>query len=182
MADRLRPATAQTIALLRGMGLRLMILSGDHPATVAAMAQSLGIEQAKGGLLPAQKVAALAGEPDFAFVGDGINDAPALAAAAVGIAIGTGTDIAIDSADVVMMSDDLRVVAQAITISRATLRNIRQNLGWAFAYNAALIPVAAGALQLLGGPGLSPMLAAGAMGFSSLFVLGNALRLRRVKA
>ncbi len=182
VADRLRPATPQTIALLRGMGLRLMILSGDHPAAVAAMAQSLGIEQAKGGLLPGQKVAALAGEADFAFVGDGINDAPALAAAAVGIAIGTGTDIAIDSADVVMMSDDLRVVAQTITISRATLRNIRQNLGWAFAYNAALIPVAAGALQLLDGPGLSPMLAAGAMGFSSLFVLGNALRLRRVKA
>jgi Cu+-exporting ATPase len=99
----------------------------------------------------------------------------------VGIAIGTGTDIAIDSADVVLMGDDLKTVAQAITISRATLANIKQNLAWAFAYNAALIPVAAGALQLLGGPGLSPMLAAGAMGFSSLFVLGNALRLRGVK-
>jgi Cu+-exporting ATPase len=182
VADRLRPASAEAIAMLRGLGLRLMILSGDHPATVAAMARELGIDEAKGGLLPADKVAALAAAPGFAFTGDGINDAPALAAAAVGIAIGTGTDIAIDSADVVLMSDDLRVVAQAITISRATLLNIRQNLGWAFAYNSALIPVAAGALQLLGGPGLSPMLAAGAMGFSSLFVLGNALRLRGVKA
>jgi heavy metal translocating P-type ATPase len=181
VADRLRPSTPEAIALLRRLGLRLMILSGDHPAAVAAMARSLGIEEAKGGLLPADKVAALAAAPGFAFTGDGINDAPALAAASVGIAIGTGTDIAIDSADIVLMGNDLKIVAQAITLSRATLTNIRQNLAWAFAYNAALIPVAAGALQLLGGPGLSPMLAAGAMGFSSLFVLGNALRLRGVK-
>ena len=181
VADRLRPTTAEAVRGLEAQGLTLMILSGDHAATAAAVAGELAIAAVHAGLLPGEKAALLAG-PHVAFVGDGINDAPALAAAEVGIAIGTGTDIAIESADVVLMSGDLRGVASAIAISRATLANIRQNLAWAFGYNAALIPIAAGVLQPWGGPALSPMLAAGAMGLSSLFVLANALRLRGVKA
>lgn len=182
VADRLRPGSAPALASLRAQGLSLMILSGDHPRAVAALAAELGIDDARGGLLPPEKLAALQGQGDIAFVGDGVNDAPALAAAGVGIAMGTGTDIAIESAGVVLMAGDPRGVASAIAIARATMANIRQNLFWAFGYNAALLPVAAGALQPFGGPGLSPMLAAGAMGLSSVFVLVNALRLRGVKA
>ncbi|MBC7431588.1 MAG: HAD-IC family P-type ATPase, partial [Rubritepida sp.] len=182
VADRLRPGSADAITTLHRMGLQTMILSGDHPATTAALGRELGVEAAIGGLMPAQKLAALAGYDHTAFVGDGINDAPALAAADTGIAIGTGTDIAMETADVVLMNGDPRGVATAIMLARATLRHIKQNLAWAFAYNVALIPVAAGVLQPLGGLTLSPELAAGAMGLSSLFVLANSLRLRGVTA
>ena len=146
------------------------------------MASRLGIDEVRAEVLPEGKVAALrdiAGSGPVAFVGDGINDAPALAAADVGIAMGTGTDVAIESAEVVLMGGDPGAVATAITLSRATMRNIRQNLFWAFGYNVVLIPVAAGLMFPLGGPLLSPMLAAGAMALSSVFVVTNALRLRR---
>jgi len=145
-----------------------------------------GIEEVVAQVLPTGKLQAVqrlqAEHGAVAFVGDGINDAPALAQADVGIAIGTGTDIAINAADVVLMADDLLNVANAIGIARATLRNIRQNLFWAFAYNTALIPLAAGVLYPFYGVLLSPMFAAGAMAMSSVFVLSNALRLRRYQS
>jgi Cu+-exporting ATPase len=154
------------------------MVSGDSPATANAVAQEIGIARVVAGVLPEGKVAALADLGQVAFVGDGINDAPALAAAHVGIAMGQGTDVAIEAADVVLSTGDPRAVATAVTIARATMRNIRQNLFWAFAYNTALIPVAAGLFYPAFGLTLSPMLAAGAMALSSVFVLGNALRLR----
>ncbi|MBP0494524.1 heavy metal translocating P-type ATPase [Pararoseomonas indoligenes] len=174
VADPLRPSTPAAMSTLRGMGLRLAMVSGDNRRTAEAIARPVGIDEVEAEVLPEEKVEAvrrLKGRGALAFVGDGINDAPALAAADVGIAIGTGTDVAIESADVVLMSGDPRGIATAIALSRATLRNIRQNLFWAFAYNVVLIPVAVAGL-------LSPVLAAAAMGLSSVFVVGNALRLR----
>nr|WP_085462516.1 heavy metal translocating P-type ATPase [Mesorhizobium australicum] len=184
VADPLKASTPAAIAALHDLGLRVAMITGDNRATAAAIARTLGIDDVVAEVLPAGKVQALQALREgraVAFVGDGINDAPALAEAEVGIAIGTGTDIAIESADVVLMGGDLRGVVNALALSRATMRNIRQNLFWAFAYNVSLIPVAAGALYPFGGTLLSPMLAAGAMALSSVFVLGNALRLRRVK-
>jgi heavy metal translocating P-type ATPase len=175
VADPIRPTTAPALAALRHMGLTLAMVSGDNRRTAAAIARRLGIERVEAEVLPEGKVEAirhLRGAGRLAFVGDGINDAPALAAADTGIAIGTGTDVAIESADVVLISGDPRGIPTAIALSRATLRNIRQNLFWAFAYNIVLIPVAMAGL-------LSPVLAAAAMGLSSVFVVGNALRLRR---
>ncbi|SEN28172.1 Cu+-exporting ATPase [Pseudorhodobacter antarcticus] len=184
VADPIKPGTVEAIAQLRAMGLRLVMISGDNKATAHIIAATLSITEVVAEVLPAGKVAALdalrATGESLAFVGDGINDAPALAAADVGVAIGTGTDVAIEAADVVLMSGDLRGVVGALAISRATMRNIKQNLFWAFGYNAALIPVAAGALYPIWGLQLSPMLAAGAMALSSVFVLTNALRLRWV--
>jgi Cu+-exporting ATPase len=182
LADRMRDEAPDTIATLHRMSLQTSMLSGDVPATAQAVAWQLGMDHVQAGLMPGDKLAAIrdmgAGS---VFVGDGINDAPALAAAETGIAIGTGTSIAIESADLVLMSGDLAGVPRAIRLSRAVMRNIRQNLLWAFAYNTALIPIAMGVLVPFGGPQLSPMLGAGAMALSSVCVVGNALRLRGVR-
>lgn len=186
VADPVKRTTPGAVAALRGMGLKVAMITGDDRRAARAIARRLGIDTVVAGVLPGGKVDAIrrlkAGHGTLAFVGDGINDAPALAEADIGIAIGTGTDIAIEAADLVLMSGNPRGVPNAIALSRATLANIRQNLFWAFAYNVALIPVAAGALYPLFGLLLSPMLAAGAMALSSLFVLANALRLRRFAA
>ncbi len=185
IADRPRAHSRQAVGALHGLGLKVAMISGDHRHTAEAVAAELGIDEVVAEVLPDGKVEALARLREHhgavAFVGDGINDAPALAAADVGVAIGSGTDIAIESAEVVLMGSDLNKVPEALALSRATLRNIRQNLFWAFAYNSALIPVAAGALYPAFGLLLSPMLAAAAMAASSLFVVGNALRLKRVR-
>ncbi len=182
VADPVKEHAPDAIASLTAAGVETALISGDIRPTAEAVARRLGIARTVAEVLPEGKVAALEGLRDHgavAFVGDGINDAPALAAADVGLAIGTGTDVAIEAAEVVLMQGDPRSVARALTLSRAVMRNIKQNLFWAFAYNAALIPVAMGVLRPFGGPGLSPMLAAGAMAFSSVFVVTNALRLRR---
>jgi Cu+-exporting ATPase len=184
VADPIKETSPQAIAALHALGLRVAMITGDNRRTAEAIARTLGIDEVVAEVLPAGKVEALRSLRGtgrrIAFVGDGINDAPALAEADVGIAIGTGTDIAIESADLVLMSGDVRGVPNAIGLSRATIRNIHQNLFWAFAYNVLLIPVAAGLLYPISGTLLSPMLAAGAMAMSSVFVLGNALRLRRL--
>ncbi|NTC85125.1 heavy metal translocating P-type ATPase [Agrobacterium tumefaciens] len=182
VADPIKPTTPEAIAALHALGLKVTMITGDNRRTAEAIARRLGIDEVVAEVLPDGKVEAVkrlaADGRRVAFVGDGINDAPALAAADVGLAIGTGTDVAIESADVVLMSGDLRGVANAIALSKATIRNIRQNLFWAFAYNAALVPVAAGILYPANGVLLSPVLAAGAMALSSVFVLTNALRLK----
>jgi heavy metal translocating P-type ATPase len=182
VADPIAEHTPAAIDALHRLGLKVAMVSGDRQLTAEAIARELGIDTVIAEVLPEGKVEAVKALAEqygrIAFVGDGINDAPALAEADVGIAIGTGTDVAIESADVVLMAGDLCKVPEAIALSRATLRNIRQNLFWAFAYNAALIPVAAGVLYPAFGVLLSPMLAAAAMALSSLFVVGNALRLK----
>ena len=183
VADPIKPTTPAAIRALHGLGLKVAMVTGDNHRTADAIARTLGIDEVVSEVLPDGKVAAVKrlseGGRRVAFVGDGINDAPALAAADVGLAIGTGTDIAIESADVVLMSGDLGGAVDVIALSHATMRNIAQNLFWAFAYNTALIPIAAGVLYPAYGILLSPMLAAGAMAMSSVFVITNALRLRR---
>ncbi len=186
VSDPLKPSAVAAIKALHARGVKTAMITGDQPATAQSIATTLGIDAVVAGVRPDGKVDALRSLQDShgpaAFVGDGINDAPALAAADVGIAIGTGTDVAIESADVVLMSGDLNTVISALHISEHTMRNIRQNLLWAFGYNVVLIPVAAGLLYPVFGVMLSPALAAGAMALSSVFVLTNALRLRLVSA
>jgi Cu+-exporting ATPase len=182
VSDPIRPTAGAAVAALHSAGRQTAMISGDARAPAEAVGRAVGIDRVVAEVLPEGKVAAIGALRSggaVAFVGDGINDAPALAAADVGIAIGAGTDVAIESAEVVLASGDPRAVADAIRLSEATMANIRQNLFWAFAYNAALIPVAAGALYPLTGAMLSPMLAAAAMALSSVFVVTNALRLRR---
>ena len=185
VADPIKATTRAAIDGLHAMGLKVAMITGDNRRTGEAIAKQLGIDEVVAEVLPDGKVEAVkrlrAEHGALAYVGDGINDAPALAEAEVGVAIGTGTDIAIESADVVLMGGDMRGVVTAIGLSRATMRNIQQNLFWAFAYNVALIPVAAGLLYPVNGTLLSPVFAAGAMAMSSVFVLGNALRLRGFK-
>lgn len=185
VSDPLKKTTRAAIAALHGQGLKVAMITGDNRVTAQAIANQIGIDHVVAEVLPDGKVAALrdlqqAGSK-VAFVGDGINDAPALAHADVGIALGTGTEVAIEAADVVLMSGDLMGVVNAFHVSARTLRNIRQNLFWAFSYNTVLIPVAAGVVYPVSGLLLSPMLAAGAMALSSVFVLSNALRLRGLR-
>ncbi|MGB3400338.1 MAG: heavy metal translocating P-type ATPase [Candidatus Deferrimicrobiaceae bacterium] len=185
VADEIKEGAPEAIGVLLGMGLDVVMLTGDNRKTAEAVAALAGITRVRAEVLPdqkAQEVRRIQSEGKIvAMVGDGINDAPALAQADVGMAIGTGTDIAIESGDIVLMSGDLKGVAAAISLSRATLRNIRQNLFWAFAYNVVLIPVAAGVLFPHFRVLLSPVLAAAAMGLSSVTVVSNALRLRRFR-
>ncbi len=196
VADTIKDGSAEAVRALRDLGLTVVMLTGDNPATAAAIGQEAGIDRVLSGVLPGEKAEYVqrlqaefggdGGSGRVGMVGDGINDAPALAQANVGFAIGTGTDVAMETADVTLMRGDLRSVPQAIHLSRATMTNIRQNLFWAFGYNVVLIPIAAGILAPFDwAPNflrqLSPILAAGAMAFSSISVVSNALRLRRVR-
>ena len=186
VADPIKDTTFAAIAALHQLGLKVAMITGDNRHTAQAIAARLQIDHVVAEVLPEGKVDVVRElQQQFgrvAFVGDGINDAPALAQADVGIAIGTGTDVAIEAAEVVLMSGNLQGVPNAIALSKATIRNIRQNLFWAFIYNIALIPIAAGVLYPFAGILLSPIFAAGAMALSSVFVLGNALRLKYFQA
>ncbi|MDB5530644.1 MAG: copper-translocating P-type ATPase [Devosia sp.] len=185
VADTIKPTSKAVIAALHAKGIKTAMISGDNRRTAEAIARLLGIDEVRAEVLPAGKIEALAslreGGRKVAYVGDGINDAPALASADIGIAVGTGTDAAIESADVVLLGGDLKGVLDAIEVSRSTMKNIWENLFWAFGYNVVLIPVAAGVLFPAFGILLSPMIGAGAMALSSVFVVGNAQRLRGVK-
>ena len=185
VADEMKSSSLKAVQELQSMGLEVIMLTGDREETATAIAQKAGIQKVIAGVLPDGKAAAIknlqeAGKK-LAMVGDGINDAPALVQADVGIAIGSGADVAIESADVVLMHSDLQDVVKAIKLSQATIRNIKENLFWAFAYNTLGIPIAMGLLHLFGGPLLNPMLAGLAMSLSSVSVVANALRLGRFK-
>ena len=185
VADPIKESTAEAIRLLHEEGVRIVMLTGDSRRTAEAVAKKLGLDTVEAEVLPDQKserVAALMREGRVvAMAGDGINDAPALARAHVGLAMGSGTDVAMESAGVTLVKGDLRGVARARKLSRHVMRNIRQNLFWAFAYNAAGVPLAAGVLYPPFGLLLSPMVASAAMSLSSVSVIANALRLRRVR-
>jgi Cu+-exporting ATPase len=183
VADELRPEAREAVERLRGLGMGLWMITGDNERTARAVAQQAGIEKVSAGVLPGAKADAVAAirraRGAVAMVGDGINDAPALAAADVGIAMGSGTEAAMETGDVTLVTSDLRALADAVELSRATLRTIKQNLLWAFLYNSIGIPLAAGLLYPLTGQFLPPLAAAAAMAFSSVSVVTNALRLRR---
>jgi Cu+-exporting ATPase len=183
VADQIKSTTAEAIDALHKEGIRVVMLTGDNRVTADAVAARLGIDDVRADVLPAEKRAVIqALQRDgriVAMAGDGINDAPALAEAAVGIAMGTGTDGAIESAGITLVKGDLRGIVRARRLSRATMRNIRQNLFLAFVYNLVGVPIAAGALYPFTGALISPIWASAAMTFSSVSVIGNALRLRR---
>jgi Cu+-exporting ATPase len=182
LADPIKASTPEAIRMLHEEGIRLVMLTGDSRATAEAVARKLGIDEVEAGVSPARKgevVKRLQAERRIvAMAGDGVNDAPALAQAEVGIAMGTGTDVAMESAGITLVKGDLRGIARARRLSRATMRNIRQNLFFAFVYNALGVPLAAGVLYPVFGLLLSPMIAAAAMTFSSVSVISNALRLK----
>jgi P-type Cu+ transporter len=178
VADTIKPTSAEAVARLRGMGLRPVLLTGDHPRAARAIADQAGIDEVIAGVLPAGKAEAIRTLQDagqvVAMAGDGVNDAAALAQADLGLAMGTGTDAAIEASDLTIVSGDLLAVPDAILLSRRTLATIKGNLFWAFAYNAAAVPLAAAGF-------LNPLIAGAAMAFSSVFVVSNSLRLRRFR-
>ena len=185
VADPIKDSAAEAIRALRAEGMRVVMLTGDNRTTAEAVARTVGIDRVEADVLPDQKAAVVKDLQQkggrVAMAGDGINDAPALAQADVGIAMGTGTDVAMESAGVTLVKGDLRGIVRARRLSRATMRNIRQNLFFAFIYNVAGVPIAAGILYPWFGLLLSPMIASAAMTFSSVSVISNALRLRRTE-
>ena len=185
VADAIKDSSLEAVKLLKQMNIEVVMLTGDNKRTAEVIAKQVGIEKFYAEVFPEDKANVIkqlqsAGRK-VAMVGDGINDAPALAQANIGIAVAAGTDIAIEAADIVLMKNDLRDISKALRISHATIKNIKQNLFWAFAYNIICIPIAMGVLYLYGGPLLNPMIAGGAMSLSSVSVVTNSLRIKNFK-